>query len=131
LLVGTRDPIATGAFINAVPRLLALFTQAPGASTPIPATLTAPLTGQFPQPAPGERFGVFTWDSSPSSDVVAEVAEFVYGNDVRLFLVFPPQPGARGGVSVGQLWSTGREWSWRIWSINDRVHSRSQSPEPL
>jgi hypothetical protein len=127
LLVATRDPIATGvgtltpaqqdAFINAVPRLFASLTPTPGASTPSPATLTAPMTGQFPQPAPGDRFGVFTWDSSPSADVVAEIAEFVYGDDVRLFLVFPPQPAAPEGVSAGQLWTTRREWSWRIWSI--------------
>ena len=117
LLVATRDPVATGEFAHAVPRLLASLTPGSGASVlPIPARLTAPATGQFPRPRPGERFGSFTWESSPSSDVIAEVAEFVYADDARLFLVFPSEAAVRG-VSVGQLWSTKREWSWRIWSI--------------
>ena len=118
LLVATRDPISTGEFANAVPGLLASLTPSGGASVvPIPATLAAPATGRFPRPRPGERFGSFTWASSPSSEVVAEIAEFVYADDARLFLIFPSQGSARAGVSAGRLWSTEREWSWRVWSI--------------
>jgi len=118
LLVATRDPIATGEFVNAVPRLFAALTHGAGASElPIPARLTARVTGQFPRSRSGERFGSFTWESSPSSGVVAEVAEFVYADDARLFLLFPKRAAERREVSAGQLWTTGREWSWRFWSI--------------
>src|SRR5262245_39372900 len=49
LLVATRDPVAIRDFVNAVPRLFVSLTRDGGASAlPIPATLTAPVTGQFP-----------------------------------------------------------------------------------
>ena len=118
LLVVTRDPISTGAFVNAVPRLFAsLPRDATAAALPIPATLMAPPTGEFPQPLSGQRFGSFTWTSSPSSEVNAEIAEFAYRDDVRLFLLFPKRPAASSEVSAGQLWTTRGEWSWRIWSL--------------
>jgi hypothetical protein len=118
LLVATRDPIATGEFVNTVPWVIASLTRDRGPrALPIPATLTAPATGQFPPRRPGERFGSFTWESSPSSEVVAEIAEFVYADDTRLFLVVPSQAAVHSGVSAGQLWSTERQWLWRIWSI--------------
>jgi hypothetical protein len=118
LLVATRDPISTGEFMNAVPRLFRSLAHNAGASAvPMPATLTAPASGQFPRPQPGERFGWFTWDSSPSDDVVAEIAEFVYADDARMIIVFPRRAAIRGRMSAGQLWTTNREWSWRIWSI--------------
>jgi hypothetical protein len=117
LLVVTRDPISTSAFVNAVPRLFASLPRETATALPIPATLTAPPPGEFPHPASGQRFGSFTWTSSPSSDVVAEVAEFAYGDDVRLVLVTPKRPAGPSEVSAGQLWTTRGEWSWRIWSI--------------
>jgi hypothetical protein len=76
------------------------------------ATVNAvdPVTGQF--------FGVFEWESAASDDVVAEIGEFAYDEDARLFLVLPVQPGARQTISAGRLWTTRREWSWRIWSVS-------------
>jgi len=86
----------------------------------IPATPTSPISGQFPHPPNGERFGSFTWLSSPSEDVVAEIAEFAYATDTRLFVTSPSTPAAHRAVSVGQLWTTRGEWSWRIWSVSRR-----------
>jgi hypothetical protein len=83
-----------------------------------PATLVSPASGQFPHPPNGERFGSFTWLSSPSEDVVVEIAEFAYATDERLFVTSPAAPAAHRAVSVGQLWSTRGEWSWRIWSVS-------------
>jgi hypothetical protein len=45
--------------------------------------------------------------------VVAEVAEFHYGNASRL-IVHPA-----GEVSAGQLWMTRGPWSWRVWSVGE------------
>jgi len=41
--------------------------------------------GDFPSPPPGERFGTFEWNSSPSSDIVTHIIEFAYEDDARLF----------------------------------------------
>jgi hypothetical protein len=57
------------------------------------------------------------WQSSTSEDVVAEIAEFRYHDDARLFLLRPQHPGAPQHISTGQLWSTKGEWAWRVWSI--------------
>ena len=118
LLVVTRDPVATGEFVREVPRLVAqLSTDAHSGALPIPATLISPVTQDFPRPHRGERFGVFTWQSSTSDDVIGEIAEFGYADDERLFVV-PPRHGGRSEISAGALWTTRREWSWRVWSIS-------------
>ena len=59
----------------------------------------------------------FEWQSSTSEDVVAEIAEFSYHDDARLFLLRPRNPGASQHISAAQLWSTHGEWAWRVWSI--------------
>jgi len=119
LLVATRDPVSTGEFVKDVPGLVARLTSdAPTAALPIPATLSSPSTGQFPHARSGERFGTFTWRSSPSDDVVGEIAEFGYDEDERLFLVIYKKLGGRAEISAGQLWTTRRDWSWRIWSVS-------------
>jgi len=120
LLVVTRDPVATGDFVKNVGRAMAL-SSSDGAGAPlIPATLISPPSGQFPKPPEGERFGSFTWSSSPSEDVAAEIAEFAYHDDERLFVMSPSRPATQRTVSVGQLWTTRAEWSWRIWSVSRR-----------
>jgi hypothetical protein len=119
LLVAARDPVSNNEFVKEAPRLTALLTSgAQSRSLPIPATLLSPTTGNFPRPQSGERFGSFRWRSSPSDDVVAEIVEFAYDDDARLFLTRPAQPGSRGEISAGQLWSTRRAWYWRIWSVS-------------
>ncbi len=84
---------------------------------PTLAILRSPQDGRFPVPAQGARFGDFEWQSSTSEDVVAEIAEFRYADDARLFLLRPQRPGAIGRVSTGSLWTTKSEWAWRVWSI--------------
>jgi hypothetical protein len=59
---------------------------------------------------------MFTWRSSRSEDVVAEIAEFAYQGDARLF-VRRQSSGARTGLSAGELWTTGGDWNWRVWSM--------------
>jgi len=118
-LVASQDPITTRDFVREIPRLVASFDR-PGAvrHAPIPATIISPGPAEFPRPDNGDRFGTFRWQSSPSDDVVAEIAEFAYDGDERLFLVRHSSPGAPAAISAGQLWTTKEQWSWRIWSIS-------------
>jgi hypothetical protein len=119
LLVVTRDPVSVGTFANDAPRLIArLSAEQRTGALPMPATLVDPVTGQMPRSRPSDHFGVFEWDSAASDDVVAEIGEFAYDEEARLFLVLPVQPGGRQTISAGQLWTTRREWSWRIWSVS-------------
>jgi hypothetical protein len=117
--VATRDPISTREFVKDAPRLAARLARAgQSGAPPIPATLLLPSTGQFPRPPNGNGFGTFTWQSSPSGDVVGEIVEFAYYDDERLFFARAAQPAARGEISAGRLWHTQREWLWRLWSIS-------------
>ncbi len=119
LLVAARDPISNGTFVKQVPSFTALLTRdGRGFASPEPATLLSPANGHFPLPSGDQRFGVFTWRSSPSDDVVVEIVEFAYQNDARLFFRRPSLRGSRDQISAGQLWSTRGVWNWRIWSIS-------------
>jgi hypothetical protein len=119
LLVAARDPISNGEFVKHVQGVGALLsTDAAVRALPIPATLLSPAAGDSPRPRTGQRFGTFQWRSGPSDDVVAEIAEFRYHDDARLFFTRPRRPGARGEISAGQLWTTGDEWHWRVWSVS-------------
>jgi thiol-disulfide isomerase/thioredoxin/outer membrane lipoprotein-sorting protein len=117
LLAASTDPISLSRFPEGIPKLMGLLQQgqAPG-TAPVPARLLAPADGQFPVPAQGQRFGDFVWQPSTSSNVVAEVIEFAYKDDVRLFLRFALESGQ---LSAGQLWQTHSLWRWRVWSIAD------------
>jgi hypothetical protein len=51
LLVAARDPVSNNQFVKEAPRLTALLTSAAQSRPlPIPATLLAPATGNFPRP---------------------------------------------------------------------------------
>lgn len=118
LLVAARDPISTGAFVKDARTLVSLLaTSAQTYAPPLPAVLLSPAADQFPRPQEGQRFGTFQWQSSPSSEVVAEIAEFAYQDDARLFLKRPSGPGSQNAISSGQLWTTRSVWNWRVWSI--------------
>ena len=119
LLVAARDPHSNREFVAELPILSkALLRASQAGPVPTPATLRSPQSGRFPLPTKGARFGDFEWRSSTSEDVVAEIAEFSYGDDARLFLLRPPNAEATQRVSAGKLWTTGGEWSWRVWSID-------------
>jgi len=119
LLVAARDPISNDEFMRDASRLGSLLTpEQQVRALPIPAMLLSPITGELPLPASGQRFGTFVWQSSASDDVVAEIAEFAYEDDARLFLSRPRRPAGRGELSTGRLWTTRGEWYWRVWSIS-------------
>jgi hypothetical protein len=118
LLAAARDPVSTGEFARSLPTLSTMLVRdIPAGPVPAPAVLRAPQDGRFPVPVNGARFGDFEWQSSTSEDVVAEVAEFRYAGDARLFLLPPQNPGSMNRVSTGFLWTTTGEWAWRVWSI--------------
>ena len=119
LLVAARDPISNDDFRRDMRRVAGLLSaETAVASLPVPPTLLTPATGRRPRPRKDQRFGSFTWRSSESDDVVAEIAEFAYDDDARLFVVRPQQPASSGEVSEGRLWTTGGAWYWRVWSVS-------------
>jgi hypothetical protein len=73
----------------------------------------------MPVAAAGQRFGNFTWRPSASQNVVAEIVEFAYENDPRLFLTLRQTNLTTEQISDEQLWTSLSEWKWRVWSIND------------
>ena len=121
LLSASRDPISNSRFLTDVSWLAELLARdQPPAAPPAPALLSSPANGRYPQPDPGQRFGTFTWQPSTAGDLIAEIAEFSYDDDARLFVRRPMPPGPRpaiGRVSAGDLWSTRGDWMWRVWSI--------------
>jgi hypothetical protein len=121
LLAASTDPISLSRFPEGIPKLMRLLQERRTSSmAPPPARLLAPVNGQYPQPAQGQRFGDFVWQPSTSSDVVAEVIEFAYRDDARLFLKFiSGNAQANDQLSAGQLWHTHSLWRWRVWSISD------------
>jgi hypothetical protein len=122
LLAASTDPISTSVFPEGIPKLASLLKEAraPG-KNPLPARLLAPEDGQYPIPPQGQRFGDFVWQRSASSDVVAQIIEFAYKDDARLFLRFTSRDtSATDRISAGQLFHTTRShWRWRVWSISD------------
>jgi hypothetical protein len=118
LLTASRDPISNGAFVKQVPSMAASFVRnTQTLPLPAPAMLLSPADGEVPAAPDGGRFGSFTWRQSPSDDVVAEIAEFGYHDDARLFLLTPQHLRSNNGISAGQLWTTRSLWKWRIWSV--------------
>lgn len=121
LLTASANPISLLRLPEGIPKLVSLLQERrTSGKTPLPARLLAPEDGQFPLPAQGKRFGDFVWQPSTSSNVVAEVIEFAYKDDARLFLRFASgNAHANDQVSAGQLWHTHSLWRWRVWSISD------------
>ena len=121
LLAISTDPVSNSAFLDQLAANANAFQlRESTASNAQPATLVSPADTQFPQPSHGERFGEFVWLPSPEPGVVAEVAEFSYQNEPRLFLRIPSQKKDQAAVSAGSLFTTTTQWSWRIWSITDQ-----------
>lgn len=120
LLTASTDPVSISRFPDGIPKLVSLFQEArtPG-KIPPPAKLLAPEDGVYPE-AGNQRFGDFVWQPSTSTEVVAQIIEFAYNDDARLFLRFFSDGGlANDHLSAGQLWTTRSLWRWRVWSISD------------
>ena len=82
--------------------------------TPEPARLLAPEGVQLPRTAP---YVDLNWQPSPSTEVVGQVAEFMWGKDrnfglTRLFFL----PARESKLSSGYLMNAGST-VWRVWSI--------------
>jgi hypothetical protein len=121
LLTASTDPISNTWFVEAIPKLAALLQKPWTAdSKPMPAKLLSPEDGQRPEPLAGQRFGDFSWQPSPSPDVVAEIVEFAYKDDARLFVrLLSGDHPASEKISDGMLWTSSSLWQWRVWSISD------------
>jgi hypothetical protein len=121
LLTASTDPISVLRFPEGIPKLVSLLEEiGTPREDPFPANLLAPEDGQYPVPAQGQRFGDFVWQPSASTDVVAQIIEFAYNDDARLFLkFFSGNSLANEQISDGQLWTTRGLWRWRVWSISD------------
>lgn len=118
LLAAARDPISTTEFAQQAAKMAQRLVNADGTSPLLTTATLLSRDGEVPQPSlPHERFGNFTWRSSPSDDVIAEIVEFSYHDDARLF-VMAPRAAETSQISAGRLWTTRSIWSWRIWSIS-------------
>jgi hypothetical protein len=130
LLAASTDPISTFTFLQQIPSFSAMLQDnSSGTVELLPASLM-PLNGRAPVPTTGQQYGEFTWQPSPSDNVVAEIAEFAYQNDARFVLRLRQNIAASDEVSEGQLWHTASKWQWRIWSISnngDVVFSQAES----
>jgi len=119
LLAACSDPVSTEPFLRQVPVISQLLKEPATEEIGVtPAQLLLPENGKAPVPIPGERFGIFLWQPSPSENVVAQIAEFAYENDDRLFFMPISHSKAPDLISAGSLWNTGSEWKWRVWSIS-------------
>lgn len=120
VLTVTADPVSAKEFASDAALFGGRLVARTGASreTPGRSAIIQTSDGTFPSPKAGERFGDFTWTSSPSKEIKGEIAEFSYGFDVRLFLYPGAAPGQKRSLSTGKLYSR-TPWLWRIWSIGN------------
>ena len=119
LLVAARDPVTNRDFVNDLRARQTLFPfPSRDRSVPAPAFLLSPPPMASPVPADGERFGIFSWQKSPSTDVAMQIAEFAYDNDARMFVVDPIGNASHQQISEAKLWHTNSIWQWRVWSVN-------------
>ena len=90
------------------------------ARAPVPAELLTP-DGQYPLPENGERFGSFSWRPNPSPNIVAEVVEFTWRFNTRMFIhLHSGQNLDHDSLWTGRMYGWGGPWKWRVWSITDR-----------
>lgn len=108
--------------LKKIPRLAPLI-QNPWAPEdyPAPAKLLAPQDGKAPETPAGEKWGKFEWQPSGSDHVVAQIVEFAYNDDARLFMKFASenQQGQISAGSGGIPWTTRGLCRWRVWSVSD------------
>jgi hypothetical protein len=103
LLVAARDPVTNGEFATHVPAVAALLNDHETSVVPAAAALLSPPAGQSPRAEAGQRFGVFRWRSSPSDTVIAELVEFAYHDDARIFARSPVRAGGRDSAAFNLI----------------------------
>jgi serine/threonine protein kinase len=120
LITAAKDPISTGEFVADVAKIGRVLDSSGEAATLRAApTLLSPPDGQAPRPSPGERFGDFLWQPSPALNVVAEIVEFAYKDDSRLFIHYSSEKDRiEDRLSSGRVWSTNSRWKWRVWAVS-------------
>jgi hypothetical protein len=120
LLAAATDPLTMKGFVDRLPELeKSLNGSRVSVESILPAQLLSPPDRQYPKPATGQRFGDFTWQRSLSPDCVAEIIEFAYNDDARLFIQFPSSSTpAQEQISDGMLVSGYGLWRWRVWSVS-------------
>ena len=127
VLFVSADPITVEHLNEAVPKLAGdLVGEAPPV---LPVRITYPEDGEYPdiQPddvnGPGDdaRFGFFKWSREHDKTPLAEVVEFATcGDEIgdsRILALRDGLDTRAGQLSAGWLWSTGRRWQWRVWSV--------------
>jgi len=120
LLAAAIDPVSNDPFLHQIPDISWLLRNPGGEETVVaPAQLLSPEDGQTPPPNAHQRFGDFTWQPSSSGNVVAQIVEFAYQGDDRLFFSSVHNHVAQDRISDGMLWNAEGEWKWRVWSISD------------
>jgi hypothetical protein len=120
LLAAAIDPVSNDPFLHQIPEISWLLRDPADEETGVtPARLLSPENGRAPTPNEHQRFGDFTWQPSLSGNVVAQIVEFAYENDDRLFFSAMRNHAGQDRISAGLLWATGNEWKWRVWSISD------------
>jgi hypothetical protein len=112
--------VTNRSFVNQIPAMVRLITKPWTPDLLAPPTLDSPHDGEFPVAAAGARFGDFAWHPSASAGEVAEIAEFSYNGETRLFAILFSGPApATEHCSAGMLMNVPGTWRWRVWSISE------------
>jgi len=117
LLAASTDPMTTGpAFLEQLQELASKLHLSPAQENNASAAELLSPTDDLAPPAQDRNYE-FKWQPSSSDGVVAEMAEFGYQDDARLFLRFRANKPLVDEVPAGMLWFTQSVWQWRVWSI--------------
>ena len=117
LLAASTDPMTTGpAFLEQLQELAGKLHLSPAQENNASAAELLSPTDDVAPPAQDRNYE-FKWQPSSSDGVVAEMAEFGYQDDARLFLRFRANKPLVDEVPAGMLWFTQSVWQWRVWSI--------------
>ena len=120
LLAASSNPMWNSAFLFQFPAISRLLHKSGMEETGVaPAQLLSPENGHAPIREAGQRFGNFTWQPSPSGNVVTQIVEFAYQNDDWLNFVPTKNDGTPDQWSAGSVSNAAGEWKWRVWSISD------------
>jgi len=120
LLAASSNPMRNDAFLFRIPGIsMELHESAMENTGPAPAQLLSPEDGHAPVPDAGQRFGNFTWQPSPSGNVVTQIVEFAYKNDDWLYFMPTQNYATPDQLSAGKVSQGPGEWKWRVWSISD------------
>jgi hypothetical protein len=120
LLAASSNPMSNNVFLFQIPGISSLLQEPAMEETGVaPAQLLSPENGHAPVPDAGQRLGHFTWQRSPTGNVVAQILEVSYLNDDWMFFVPAQNDAAQDQLPSASRRNPGSEWKWRVWSISD------------